>query len=190
MSNAQKLLDRETNRIIADVKNEVSGFYKHASLDLDAICDAYNIRLLEGAFEDENVSGTLVKADDGWSIIVNEAHSRNRKRFTIAHELGHFFAVEYNSIQAETYLEEQGNIIRDYALMKRTEDVEDGKYQVERQANMIAAEILMPDHLVQKLYDQKMNVQEMAEQFGVSEIAMSYKLTRMGYDTLEGASDN
>ncbi len=190
MSNAQRLLDRETTRIVKNVKEEVSGYYKHASLDLDAICQAYNIRLLEGTFEDENQSGALVKNEDGWSIIVNEAHSRNRKRFTIAHELGHFFAVQYESIQAETYLEEQGGIIRDYALMKRMEEVEDGKYQVERQANMIAAEILMPDQLVQQLYEKGMSVVEMAEQFGVSEIAMAYKLKGMGYDNLEDASEN
>lgn len=190
MSIVQKLLDRETERIIATVKDEVSGYYKHTLLDLDAICQTYGIHLLEGPFEDENQSGALVKDDDGWSIIVNETHSRNRKRFTIAHELGHFFAVQHNSVQAEDYLEEQGNIIRDYTLMKRTEDAEDGKYQVERQANMIAAEILMPDQLVQKLYEQRLTISEMAEQFGVSEIAMSYKLTSMGYDSLEDASDN
>jgi len=190
MSNAQKLLDRETKRIVASVKDEVSGFYKHTLLDLDAICESNGIELLEGRFEEENLSGALIKDGEKWSIVVNESHPRNRKRFTIAHELGHFFAVKHGSVQAEIFLEEQNNVIREYALMKRAEEIEDGKYQVERQANMIAAEILMPDQMVQKLYDKKYSVAELAEEFGVSEIAMTNKLKSMGIDTLESTPTN
>ena len=186
MSNAQKLLDRETLRIIEEVKDEVNGFYKHTRLDLDAVCAQNGIKLLEGRFEDENQSGALVKEGGEWSIIVNEDHPVNRKRFTIGHELGHYFAVERGSVQAEIYLEEQKNVIRDYALMKRTDEIEDGKYQIERQANMIAAAILMPDQMVQALYEKGLrSVSELAEEFGVSEVAMENKLKSMGIENLE-----
>lgn len=187
MSTAQRLLDRETKRIIQEVENEVSGFYKHNLLDLDTVCAQYGIELLEGRFEDDNQSGAIQKKNGDWIIIVNEDDPLNRKRFTIAHELGHYFAVLKGSVQAEIYMEEQGNIIKDYALMKRTEEVEEGTYQIERQANMIAAAILMPDKLVQQLYekDPKPSKSELAEQFGVSETAMAYKLSSMGIDPLE-----
>lgn len=189
MSNAQKLLDRETRRIIEEVKEAVSGYYTHTILDLDAVCDVNNIQILEGKFEDDNQSGALINENGKWQIVVNEDHPISRKRFTIAHELGHYFAVQGESIQAEIYLEEQNNVIRDYALMKRTDEVDEGTYPVERQANMIAAAILMPDHLVQKLYDQipRPSVSELASEFGVSEIAMENKLQSMGIDSLEGA---
>lgn len=187
MSNAQRLLDHETKRIIREVEEEVSGFYKHTLLDLDAVCAQNDIELLEGRFEDDNQSGALINKGGQWSIIVNEDDPLNRKRFTIAHELGHYFAVQKGSVQAEIYMEDQGNIIRDYALMKRKEEVEEGTYQIERQANMIAASILMPDKLVQQLYEKnpRPSKSELAEQFGVSETAMAYKLTSMGIDPLE-----
>lgn len=189
MSNAQKLLDRETQRIIGEVKQEVTGYYKHTLLDLDAVCSANSIELLEGRFEDENQSGAIYKENEQWFIVVNEDHPINRKRFTIAHELGHFFAVDKDSIQAVVHFENQNEVIKDYSLMKRTEEIEDGAYQIERQANMIAAAILMPDDMVRTLYDKKLSLSELAEQFGVSEAAMDNKLKSMGIETLESAGE-
>lgn len=187
MSNAQALLDMQTQRVIGEAKDEVNGFYKHTLLDLDAVCADHDIKLLEGEFEDENQSGALIRENGEWSIIVNRHHPLNRKRFTIAHELGHFFAVTKGSTQAEIYLEENGDVIKDFALMKRTEEVEEGSYQVERQANMIAASILMPDEMVLNLYNDGLSVAALAGEFGVSEIAMDYKLKRMGIDSLESS---
>ena len=187
MSNAQALLDLQTKRVIQETVMELSGFYKHTLLDLDAICRHYGIDLLEGEFEDENQSGALIKDNGKWSIIVNKHHPLNRKRFTIAHELGHYFAVVKGSTQAEIFLEENGDVIRDYSLMKRTEEVEEGSYQVERQANMVAAAILMPDDMVTNFYNKGLSLSELASEFGVSEIAMDYKLKSMGIDSLESS---
>lgn len=185
MSNAQSLLDLETKRIIEDSRRGVSGFYKHTVLDLDGICKHHDIELLEGEFEDDNQSGALIRDGKKWQIIVNKNHSLNRKRFTIAHELGHYFAVVKGSAQAEVYFEKHNEVIKDYALMKRTNEVEEDSYQIERQANMIAAAILMPEEMVQKFYHEGLSLTSMAEKFGVSETAMSYKLESMGIDTLE-----
>jgi Zn-dependent peptidase ImmA (M78 family) len=57
---------------------------------------------------------------------------------------------------------------------------------------MIAAAVLMPDEMVQALYEKKLSVSELAEEFGVSEIAMENKLKSMGFETLEStpASDD
>ena len=189
MSNAQKLLDRETKRIIGEVKQEVAGYYKHTLLDLDAVCAANNIELLEGRFEDVNQSGAIYKENKKWFIVVNEDHPINRKRFTIAHELGHFFAVDRGSVQAEVHFEDQNEVIKDYSLMKRAEEIEDGAYQIERQANMIAAAILMPDDMVRTLYNKNLSLGELAEEFGVSEAAMDNKLKSMGIETLESAGE-
>ena len=47
-----------------------------------------------GVFEidrDDNFAGMIVKDKDGsFSIYVNSNHSPQRKRFTIAHEVGHY----------------------------------------------------------------------------------------------------
>lgn len=190
MSNAQLLLDSQTKKIIKDVKNEVYGFYNHTLLDLDAICEHYDIKLLEGEFEDSNQSGALIYDGDTWSIIVNQNHSMVRKRFTIAHELGHFFAVINDSTQAKIYLEEHEGVIRDYSIMNRNEEVEEDSYQIERQANMIAAAILMPDEMVKKFIRERLSPYDMAKEFGVSDIAMNFKLKSMGYESLESVYPN
>src|SRR6185437_2619912 len=113
-------------------------------------------------FDDSNMSGTLSK-DGEWAIVVNEEHPVQRRRFTIAHELGHFFAIENGSISAVEYLEDNDNVIRDYYVMNRSEEVTDDNYDTERQANMIAAEILMPEKMVHALIDEKSSIQQMAE---------------------------
>ena len=40
---------------------------------------------------DDEISGAIVRKDGRVVIAVNPAHHHNRQRFTIAHELGHFF---------------------------------------------------------------------------------------------------
>src|SRR5262249_2064651 len=40
---------------------------------------------------DDEISGAIVRKDERVIIAVNPTHHGNRQRFTIAHELGHFF---------------------------------------------------------------------------------------------------
>lgn len=182
---AQKILDKQTKDIVAIVNPLIAGYYKHYMLDLDALCARFGITVYQAKFDEDNISGAISKVKESWSIVVNEEHSPRRRRFTIAHELGHFFAIEHGSISAKEYFEDNDNVIRDSSVMNRTTDVNDDIYDTERQANMIAAEILMPEEMVRTLVDQQINLKEMAEKFGVSEAAMGYRLSSLGINTIE-----
>ena len=185
MSVPQKLLDKETDRIVNIALEETSGFYKHNMLDLDNLCAHLNVKIYEANLEDENVSGVISKDGSSWTIIVNELHSSVRKRFTVAHELGHYFAIINNSLPAVEYLEDNDNMIKDYFILNREENVIDDIYQVERQANMIGASILMPEPMVRSLLEEKNSVIDMAQKFGVSEAAMTFRLKSLNLCTTE-----
>lgn len=180
MSIAQKILDKETNRIIEEASLIAAGFYKNYSLDLDALCDHLNIKLFEAKYDDNNVSGAITKENGGWTIVVNELHPPRRRRFTVAHELGHYFAIINNSLPAVEYLEDNNNVIKDYFILNRNGSVEDDVYQIERQANMIGAALLMPEDKVRALVAQKLSPNEITSLFGVSEAALSFRLKALG----------
>jgi Zn-dependent peptidase ImmA (M78 family) len=182
----QKIIDRETKRIIEKVRSEILGFYNLYRLDLDSLCRHLGISLLEGEYEDENVSGALTK-NDGYTIVINSNHSLPRKRFTIAHELGHYYAIENGSEIAKEFMEQNGNLIKDYLVVNRSDksEIDENNYQVERQANMIGASILMPDEMVKSLVNENLDIPEMAIKFGVSESAMSYRLKILNFDPME-----
>jgi Zn-dependent peptidase ImmA (M78 family) len=89
---------------------------------------------------DDDVSGALVPPSEGgdWVILVNKTHTVNRKRFTIAHELGHLLLHQYTSPHA------------DRRLMLRDARSSEGSTFEEIEANQFAAELLMPREFVLK----------------------------------------
>jgi hypothetical protein len=97
-----------------------------------------------------------------YAIYVNKNHASVRRRFTIAHEIAHFLLHK--------------DLIGDGI-------VDDGLYRsglpskIETQANNLAAEILMPWHLLNEAMKQGFNtVPLLAEAFNVSKSAMSIRL--------------
>lgn len=117
----------------------------------------------------QNVSGALVKKKgEDPSILLNAKDSRNRKRFTCAHELGHY-------IRRATRPEQQYEYV-DY----RDERSSTGTDEEERYANSFAASLLMPEVAVKGLHDQGMAAFRMAKIFGVSPESMQYRLDNLG----------
>ncbi len=55
------------------------------------LANAYGIEVKNARFADGDISGMLRKENDKIIIYVNSSESIMRKRFTIAHELGHYF---------------------------------------------------------------------------------------------------
>lgn len=98
-------------------------------------------------------------------IEYNSTEARVRQRFTIAHELGHHVNGDIDAP-------------RDTAasFSARTWD------PAEVEANRFAAALLMPDYVVRALvYDEGItNIEDLAEEFGVSTVAMKYRLENLG----------
>lgn len=115
-----------------------------------------------------NIAGAIVKErDEDPVILVNAADHPNRKRFTCAHELGHFVMHEQMPESYE-YVDLRGTLATA------------GTDPDERYANSFAAALLMPESEVRRLIDENHTPTEMAYYFGVSQESMYYRLKNLG----------
>lgn len=116
---------------------------------------------VQGIKLSEKFSGMLVtfKNEDGESssIVFNENHPWCRRRFTIAHEIGHF-------------------------LMGHTcgDDVYDSKSFNELESDIFASELLMPKKLLKEDFGKIKNVPDLAKLYRVSQQALCIKLGNDG----------
>lgn len=150
-------------------------------VDVHAIANGYGVDVRELPMED-SVSGVLVLRDGQAAIGVNEMHHPNRQRFSIAHELGHYFLHKDSS-----------NLFIDAApIYFRDDHSSDGTEIREIQANAFAAELLMPEHILRAQLKNRpldafdeLALRQLAVRFGVSVQALTIRLTKLGLTTLE-----
>jgi len=125
---------------------------------------------------EDDISGAIVRKDGHVVIAINPTHHSNRQRFTIAHELGHFFF--------HAGLEE--HVDRDFRVSWRR--VADSPPSVDWQeitANRFAAELLMPSRFMKSDLDtigevNKRAVTLFALRYKVSNEAMKIRLSNLG----------
>lgn len=136
-------------------------------LPVDVLGIARDLKLIVYVGPSGDSSGRIVKnkekgGESGYAIYVNEKHPKNRQRFTIAHELAHFIL----------HKDLIGDGIVDNALYRSGLNS-----KVETEANRLAAEILMPLHLIVDAWDDAVDtVSDLAKKFHVSETAMAIRL--------------
>jgi len=118
-----------------------------------------------------DVSAILLKEKGQAVIAVNAEHSESRQRFSIAHELGHLILHSNN---------EQLTIEK--KLFTRAEGV---RNLDETEANEFAAELLMPEELLEKDFEKISEKNEdelisiLAIKYQVSQLAVSYRLKNL-----------
>ena len=118
---------------------------------------------------DEGVSGMLRKrSGQDPEIYLQRSDSRNRQRFTCAHELGHF-------VRRTALGEDDWEYVEHRALL-----ASQGSNQDEIYANQFAASLLMPAEEVSRLHAQLGTPAALAHEFGVSTDAMNYRLVNLG----------
>jgi Zn-dependent peptidase ImmA (M78 family) len=151
-----------------------------APVDVLKIAARLGLRVVEAQLG-EDVSGALVANPKRAAILVNSEHHDNRKRFTIAHELGHHVL--------RHQFEEGGHVHVDRGnyISLRGKRASEGVDPKEVEANWFAASLLMPTALLREraarlgaraLHDQ--HVDQLAEEFEVSTQAMTIRLTNLG----------
>lgn len=116
----------------------------------------------------KNISGILRVEGEIKEIYINNAHADTRSKFTIAHELGHFFL-------HEDILRKKGKIISfrgNYQNMDET---------IEKEADLFAAELLMPKDIMYEIIkdESKNNLEYLSKHFGVSKPAMSRRIEEL-----------
>lgn len=156
-------------------------------VDLKPILDELKLELMLNPMAD-GYSGYL--AIDKRVLVVNKFHPPVRRRFTIAHEIGHY----------DLHRREQD---ADYVFLDRNDYFRDGQeevyfrssqlgaadYRMEVEANAYAAALLMPEKLLEQYLEQNAGkidlskpegTKKIAQAFNVSRLAMGYRLSNLG----------
>jgi Zn-dependent peptidase ImmA (M78 family) len=132
-----------------------------------AIAHELGIRVLEAQLDGNTLGALLKEPQEDPTILLNQQDSRNRRRFTCAHELGHYVR---RSAEANEYARVD---LRD----RRSSTGEDPE---EVYANEFAACLLMPEDEVKNLHELGLDDLEMALRFKVSREAMKFRLVNLG----------
>ena len=132
---------------------------------------------------DDDLSGFLLRDMEARTAIigVNATHSESRVRFTIAHELGHFLLHEGVTVHFDGQRPGMTLNLRGVEASMGTDDNE-------REANLFAAELLMPQKFLERdlqnfnsdLMDEDA-LSELAKKYQVSVQALTFRLANLRY---------
>lgn len=168
------------SKTIIDITREYidtnSFLFESLPINLGELIRKEGISVINYPFEDD-ISGVLVIEEDNVTIGVNKKSSNVRKRFTLAHELGHF---KLHTQKSKMFMD---NVF----FRKKSEGYTSKEEKIEKEANYFAANILMPEHLVRKeiaelkcdLHDDA-TIASLANKFEVSSSAMTFRLINLG----------
>lgn len=152
----------EIEAVAADVLREIEyGSEKSFAVDLHLIAEKYGLKLTDVDFTEEDVSGAFVKEDG--EIFVNKKDPIFRKKFTIAHELGHYFL--HSDFTAEIVYRKNGEV-----------DITEEERIIEQEANWFAASLLMPREAVKAAWRYFPDVLKIAEIFDISTVAATWRI--------------
>ncbi len=131
------------------------------------------------------ISGLTFHGDKGNRIIVNDSHPPNRRRFTLAHEIGHFLLHQGRQLVVDSSV----RVSRRDDLSSLATDSQ------EIEANTFAANLLMPRNFVldalREILSDDENIEAetaigmLGQRFGVSREAMQYRLVNLGVLNVE-----
>ncbi|MHA7842049.1 MAG: ImmA/IrrE family metallo-endopeptidase [Winogradskyella sp.] len=169
------MINRRIESITEGILNELN-ITSAKKIDIKKICEFYGVDVKSEDL-DVDISGLFVIKEKGNYIRYNANEPEHRKRFTIAHELGHFVLHKDTPL----FISKSNNV------MYRNLDSSTGEIKREREANSFAASILMPrkfvlDEISKIPKKTKDPVSHLADKFRVSEQAMTFRLANLGFD--------
>ena len=156
------------NHPASDIRRQATRLLDSAGISrepvsLRDVVSALNLKLVKRTREPFASEAALEPLGDGRAIVLNGAGDSSRRRFTIAHEIGHFV------LHPERCRPERGGAVN-----------EAGRRE-EREADAFAAELLMPERLVREaVREQGLDATRLAERFEVSRKAMQTRLRGLG----------
>jgi Zn-dependent peptidase ImmA (M78 family) len=167
--------------IVAAAEGQLQRFkIQKPPVDVEAIAKGLGLVVNLG-YQADDTSGFLLRRPGQPPMIgVNAFHSVTRQRFTIAHEIGHFLMHEGRGL----YLDQA------FSMNFRNGSSSKGTHAEEIEANLFAANLLMPEEFVAQAVqslgarfcvcdDEQIN--KLADGFKVSKAAMSIRLQNLDY---------
>jgi Zn-dependent peptidase ImmA (M78 family) len=167
-------------RYQAEALTETAGVRK-PPVDVERLAQRLGLKIVHLELG-EDVSGLLISKGGSTVIAVQERDPLNRQRFTIAHEIGHFY------LRHQFEPGEHVHVDRGHLITPRNSRSSSGLDLKEIEANQFAACLLMPSKLVSVRFTAlrvkslcEDHVTHLASEFGVSEQAMTIRLSTLGY---------
>ncbi len=175
--NKEEKIIETTRRILHLVYSDLNSI--ELPISMWKIADMLDIDIEEVEFDNPDIIGELnIEEDDDHDVTIKIKKNDiiTRKRFTIAHEIGHYIlekGLENNKnrtinnlpIKTQTVMDQEYNIIdADYSE------------EEEQAANIFAANLLMPEELVKKYWNIKKDIEFIATMFLVSRSGAQWRL--------------
>lgn len=148
---------------------------------VDRIARSLGLSVRKRRNASSDISGFIFRRGRGAVIGVNSSNARVRQRFTIAHELGHYL------FHTKGY--EKVHVDRQFEVKFRDGLSSQGIDTDEREANLFAAELLMPQPFIARdiaaldgldIVDGNL-LKNLARRYQVSAQAMLFRLANLGY---------
>ena len=147
-------------------------------VDLDRVVEHLKLSVNEKPLEDE-YSGFLAVKEK--TVVINSRHAPVRRRFTIAHEIGHYQLHRRGKANTPVFI--------DRRVYFRKDSADGADYRMEMEANAYAAGLLMPEVLLDEYLEKHphldlekpADIKMLAEEFEVSRPAMEYRLQNLGF---------
>lgn len=175
--------------------------YNCGQVDVEKLCNALGFNLSYSEQEVQDADGNSILGSANFakrSIEINTHGNRNRERFTVAHEIGHF------CLRHDKYLRADSIVEQDLYHDAETDDALNYE-RLEYQANLFASLLLLPDKQFRKAVELERNkfetygrtfgyifvddqpcnyapynqmLAELSDQFGASKKAIEIRLKR------------
>jgi len=150
------------------------------AVPVERIAHAYGIQINRDRIDNE-VSGYLLRSEEHNTVIigVNGKHSEPRQRFTIAHELAHYMLHNGELVHVDG--------ARTGSMLDWRGPAHTGNSEREKEANLFAAELLMPERFLRQDLRQLENIdllekdvlKVLAKRYEVSAQALTIRLAQL-----------
>jgi Zn-dependent peptidase ImmA (M78 family) len=130
-------LEKTINKLIEELLE--NGQIIEPPVDVEKIAKLLNIIVVKRAYKDKgSLSAMLVRNKNKVIIGINEEHNIQKQRFSIAHEIGHFFL----------HKGEELIIDKNYSINFRHYKTNHKAYLQEKDANNFASRLLIPEEFL------------------------------------------
>lgn len=141
---------------------------KAPPVDLQKLVESEGLEYQEVNYFPPDVDAMIIPIEGRIVAAVNLNQSPNRRRFSLAHELGHHFLHQDRSVLEERTTIDSGDVRQ----CRNSKDV----YEME--ADIFASELLIPLAFLKSVYTKGMSIPDVAEIFMVSEAAASVAISK------------
>ena len=171
------MASREMQKISPEQKEILDKYLSEFPVKLGSLARELGVEAIKISSMRTGISGQIANENGFYVIRVNRNESRERQRFTIAHELAHYLLHRH-------IIDSSPEGITDNVLYRSGEPE-----RIEYEANRFAADLVMPMDLIERKLNidfdgfiTEATIESLAASFGVSKSAMEVRLSTLSGD--------